>query len=128
MSAWTKDTDAKTDCWERELGNQVRGHITQYEGTDRYCWQAVRGEYRLADIVTGRDAAMAQADATLALPIEEFNALVSAELEENLRKIERQLLAINPTADILPGYHAGYEAGVADTRRRIAQAIELDAG
>ena len=128
MSAWTKDTDAKTDRWERELGHQVRGHIIQYEGTDRYCWQAVRGEYRLADIVTGRDAAMAQADATLALPIDEFNARVSADLEEDLRKIVRNLLVINPTASVLPGYHAGYEAGVVDMRRRVAQAIELDAG
>lgn len=121
---WTQDITAKTDTWDREISHTVYCHVTNYEGTDRYCWQAVRGEYRIADIVTGREAAMAQADATMALSRDEFNAIVSADLTEAMREIERKLLAINPTMSVLPGYHSGFKAGFAHARGLIDLALD----
>lgn len=47
----------------------------------------------------------------MALPIEEFNRRVTAELIDDLRKIERDIMRLSPATDLLPGYHAGYEAG-----------------
>lgn len=124
QEAWKKDAKAETDCWDLEIEERVYGHITQYAGSDRYCWQAVRSDFRLSGIVAGREAAANAAEETLALPIEEFNRRVTAELIDDLRKIERDILRLSPAAEILPGYHAGYEAGAADVRRRITDALD----
>jgi hypothetical protein len=128
ISAWTQDLGAKTDTWTRETDYRTYCRISQYEGSDRYCWQAVRGDHRLADIVTGRAAAMAQADATMALLPDEFNARVTTDLMESLRNIERQLLDLNPTSTLLPGYHTGFEAGFAHAKRLIGEALDSGSG
>jgi len=122
--AWAQDKKADTDCWDLEIGERIYGHITQYAGSERYCWQAVRGDFRLAGIEVGREAAANLAEETLALPVDEFNRRVTVELIDDLRKIERDILRLSPAAEILPGYHAGYEAGASDVRRRIAEALD----
>lgn len=125
QNAWKQNTQAETDQWDWEIADRTYCHITQYAGTDRYCWQTVRSDFRLSGIETGRDAAMTQAEEIMALPIDEFNRRVTVELIDKLREIERDILRLSPSTDLLPGYHAGYEAGAADVRRRIAVAIDL---
>lgn len=118
-TTWQQD-DATPDTWHRRIdGYQTYGYIRQYEGSDSHNWQAVRNGYRLSGIVAGRDAAMAAAEAALAMPIDEFNAWVAIELKETLTRLERDLLSLCPDSQFLPGYHAGYEAGVADTKSKI---------
>jgi len=41
QNAWIQNTKAETDQWDWEISDRTYGHITQYAGTDRYCWQAV---------------------------------------------------------------------------------------
>ncbi|MDT3708135.1 MAG: hypothetical protein ROZ09_15035 [Thiobacillus sp.] len=122
---WKQNLKAETDQWDRIFAERTYCHVTQYSGSDSYCWQTARGDFRLAGVIRGRDAAMRQAEETMALPIDEFNRRVTAELIDDLRKIERDIMRLSPATDLLPGYHAGYEAGAADVKRRIAAAIEL---
>lgn len=129
---WKQDEKADTDQWNLPMDGAAGycyGHISNYAGTNRYCWQAVRGDlrFRLSGIVEGREAAMAKADEALALPIDEFNTIVAGELREKLTELEQQLLFLQPGAQFLPGYHAGYEAGAADVKRKIAEALSEDA-
>jgi hypothetical protein len=116
---WQQDTSAKTDDWQLHIRDGTRCHVTQYEGRDDYCWQVYRNEAYQGGIVIGREAAIAKADEMLALPIEEYNALVADKLKAELREIERKLLKLQPDTDLLPGYNIGYEAGVIDTKRKI---------
>ena len=124
QEAWTQDQTARTDSWDWKIEARTYGYVTQYAGSESYCWQAVRGDFRLAGIEVGRGAAMNRAEETLALPIDEFNQRVTVELINDLRKIERDILRLSPATEILPGYHAGYEAGASDVRRRIAEALD----
>lgn len=126
LDQWERDQSAETDQWRRAFAPRIYCVVTQYSGSDDYCWQAVRGDARLAGVVQGQLAAMNQAEEIMALPIEEFNRRVVSDLMDDLRKIERDILRLSPSADLIPGYHAGYEAGVADVKRRIAAAIDLD--
>jgi len=121
---WKQNLKADTDQWDRVFAERIYCHVTQYSGSDSYCWQTARGDFRLAGVVRGRDAAMQQAEETMALPVEEFNRRVTAELIDDIRKIERDIMRLSPTTELLPGYHAGYEAGTEDFKRRIAAAIE----
>lgn len=127
---WVQNTEHPTDQWDIVisgsiyLDNRIYGHITQYEGSDSYCWQAVRGEDRLSGIAVGREAAMAMAEETLALPVEEFNSRIVAEYVDTLRALEKKILRLSPASDLLPGYHAGYEAGAADIKRRLSTLLE----
>lgn len=125
QNAWKQNTQTDTDQWDWEIADRTYGLITQYAGTDRYCWQAVRSDFRLSGIAVGRDAAISQAEEIMALPVDEFNRRVTVELIDKLREVERDILRLSPSTDLLPGYHAGYEDGVADVRRRIAAAIDL---
>lgn len=122
-SQWVKDDRAATDEWNRQISFRIYGYIHQYPNSNSYCWQAVRGDFRLSAIVDGREAAMAAADSTLALPVQEFNDKVAEELVLELRETERNILLLRPDTCILPGYHAGYEQGMADMKRRIEEAI-----
>ncbi len=122
---WKRNEKADTDQWDRVFAERIYCHVTQYSGSDSYCWQTARGDFRLAGVVRGREAAMEAAEETMALPVDEFNRRVTAELIDDLRKIERDIMRLSPTTDLLPGYHAGYEAGTADTRRRIVAALDL---
>ncbi|MFH2082051.1 MAG: hypothetical protein ABIK08_11270 [Pseudomonadota bacterium] len=122
---WEQDVNADTDTWNRRSATGTRCHISQYAGSDRYFWQTVRGDFRISGAVLGRLAAMNAAEETMALPVEEFNRQVTADLIDDLRRIERDILRLSPNTEILPGYHAGYEAGVADIKRRIEAAIGL---
>lgn len=122
---WIQDPTAPTDKWTRRIEYCVYGYICQYEGSNDYCWQARRGGHVLTGIVEGRDAAMAAADDTLALPVEKFNARVAVELRAQMKQLEKDLLALQPDADLLPGYHAGFEAGAASVRQQIAAVLNL---
>lgn len=126
---WQQDPKADTDQWYLRIdGHDVYGHVSNYAGSDRYWWQVVRGDNRfyVSGIVVGRDAAMAKAVELLAVPLDDFNAIVAGNLREKLFEFEQQLLALQPDSHLLPGYHAGYEAGVAEVKRRIAAAIDGD--
>lgn len=123
---WKQNTKSETDKWDCVIAERAYSHITQYSGSDSYCWQAARDDFRLAGIAEGRDAAMKKAEEIMGLPIEEFNRRVTAELIDDLRKIERDIMRLSPSTDLLPGYHARYEAGATDIKRRIASVIGLD--
>lgn len=128
LTGWTQEPDADTDSWERVIDATTKCKIIQYAGRDDYWWQTTRGEGSLSGIKRGRYTAMDEADAALALPTAEFNARVVAKLIDELRKTERAIVRLAPATEILPGYHAGYEAGMADTRRRIEAALALEDG
>lgn len=128
MNGWTQLPNSDKDDWERYTGAGTYCAITNYAGTDDYCWHAARGEARLYGSMRGREAAMQQADALMALPVEEFNARAVAELIDELRDIEGKILRLAPDINVLPGYHAGFEAGIADTRRKILSALGDDEG
>jgi hypothetical protein len=122
---WTPRAD-RPDILDRGQANNERGYIHEY--AEDCNWQAWRNGYCLSGIVGSLEAAMDMADAMLALPIEEFNARVAVDLREKLRGIECELLRLQPDAALLrlqpdaallPGFHAGYEQGVADTKRKI---------
>lgn len=119
-ATWKQDVSSVTDTWDCKIGPCDHLHISSFSpDSDRYSCQTWRGGFCLSSVVAGREAAMAKAEERLALPIEEFNARVADELFDRLRQIEGELLRLQPNADFLPGYHAGYEAGVADTKRKI---------
>lgn len=123
---WEQDIKADTETWNRRFATGTRCHISQYAGRDMFFWQAVRGDFRISGAVMGRLAAMNAAEEIMALPVEEFNRQVASDLINDLRRIERDILRLSPNTEILPGYHAGFAAGVADVKRRIAAAIDLD--
>ena len=78
---------------------------------------------RLGGIERGLDAAMAACEASIALTDEEFNTRVVADLRQDLARIEKQILAIAPDAAMLPGYHAGFAAGMAKMRDDVLAAV-----
>lgn len=124
-SEWIPREDRPGD-YERRIDATTSCAISNYEGSDDYFWQAVRGDARLHAIARGREVAMQKADEMIALPIEEFNARAVEKLVEDLREIELAIMRLAPSHEILPGYHAGYEAGVADIKRKIAAAIDME--
>lgn len=119
LSEWTKRPGAENDDWERDLGAGTYCAVTQYAGSDDYCWHVHRAGARLHGVIRGREYAMQHADAIMALPVYEFNARAVAKLIDELREIETSILRLAPDAAVLPGYHAGFEDGAADTRRKI---------
>lgn len=122
-NTWKQMPDAATDEWDWVISGDSRCHATQYAGTENYCWQGVRGDFRLSGIVVGREAAMERAEEIIALPIEEFNRRVVVELMAKLHEIERDITRLSPSTDILPGYAAGYEAGISAIKCRISAAM-----
>ena len=108
-SIWNRGSDHRTAC----------GYAHQYDDSKDANWQAWRNGFCLSGIVRGLDAAKAMADEMLALPIEEFNARCAVSLREELKKNELDLLRLQPDTTLLPGFHAGYEQGVLDTKRKI---------
>jgi hypothetical protein len=123
---WTRNDNASTEEWRRNLEAGIYGYISQYAYSETYCWQAVRGDFRLSGLAEGKEAAIQTAEETLALPIDEFNRRVTVNLIGELREVERKIHALSPNMDILPGYQAGFEAGAADIKRRIAAAMDED--
>ena len=119
---WQQDTSDKTDSWRKEVRQDTRCYALQCEGATSYCWQVYRDNFYQGGIIADRDAAMAKADEMLAMPIDEYNALVAIGLKNEMRKLERDLLRLQPNVEILRGYYLGYEAGVADTKRK-AEAV-----
>lgn len=124
-STWQQDTDADTDAWRRRIRSSTYCRIIQYAGTDNYYWATTRNDFRLSGITKGRDSAMADADRHMDMPIESFNSMVAAEMIDKLREIEKDLLRLQPDINLLPGYHAGYEAGAEETRQRVAAVLNL---
>lgn len=121
---WKQDETAPTDEWRRRLASDGGnyGYIHQYESKE-YCWQASRNGYRLAGLKPDRTSAMAAADNALAMPIEEFNAQVAAELKERIRDIEKDLQHLQPDAIFPHGYYSGFEAGQMALRRKIIEVM-----
>lgn len=110
--------------------NVTYGHVHEYHpealGGGSCCWQAVRNRrFRLSGIVSSVGAAQAEAERILALPKEEFNRLVVEDLMNDIKRLERDILALAPEASLLPGYQAGFEAGAADMKRKVAAALEI---
>ena len=103
---------------------EPKGYVAQYEGSKRYNWQAIRGEFRLSGIVEGAATAMEICDVTLALPVEEFNARVAENLIAEMREKEAQILILMPNTTILPGYEAGVMAGYKKARAAVMNFLE----
>lgn len=120
---WKRDHEAATDTRTCRIEDCVLGYISQYPDINRYNWQAIRGQFRLTGIEADSDAAIACAEEALALPIEEFNRLVAKDLIDDFQRIERDILLLSPGTKLLPGYRAGYDAGVADIKRKVASAL-----
>ena len=120
---WVQDHKASKETWNREDGAGGYCYIGKYIGSGGYNWQAWRGEIRLSGSADSREAAMQLADEMIALPVEEFNERGLIDLVDNLRRIEQKIARLSPTASILPGYHTGYEAGLAEAKRRIEQTL-----
>lgn len=121
---WIQRANSETDTWTFEVDKRnIYGYISNYAGTEKYNWQAVRDFKTLSGIVIGREASMVKAEEALALPIEDFIEAIAAELREELYERERKLFALQPCSKYLPGYHVGYEAGAADVKRRIEEVM-----
>ncbi len=121
---WQLDeTETKRATYHKDRYAQRAGYVAQYEGTDSYNWQDIRYGHRLSGIVEGAEAAMAACDASMALSDEEFNARVAATLITELKRLEKELLALQPTTTLLTGYHAGFDAGFAKARESVLAAL-----
>lgn len=126
MPGWEKRPNTEND-WERYLGDGAYCAISQYAGSDDYCWHAVRGEARLHAIAHGREAAMQKAEEAMALSVEEFNDRAVAMLIDEMQKLEKTILRIAPHKQIMAGYQAGFEDGVNAARRKIIDALDASA-
>lgn len=120
---WRHENHDGRDTWGARIDNETRLYVGNYTGTDNWCAQTWRNGNVVSSIETGLDTAKAKAEERLAMPIEEFNAIVAADLKTKLIEIERELLRLIPDARLLPGFHAGYETGVSDTKRKIKAAL-----
>lgn len=123
-AGWIQDTSKDDDWWMLELEPRVYAIIAQSTFDSSYCWQAVRGDYRIVDTEIGREAAAQRAEEALSLPIGEFNNRVAADLIEQLHRLEEKLFALNPKMKSSPGYQVGYADGMAACREKITQALE----
>lgn len=121
---WQRDeSETKRATYHKGRYAQRAGYVAQYEGSDSYNWQDIRYGHRLSGIVNGADAAMAACDASMALSDEEFNARVATTLITELKRLEKELLALQPNTTLLTGYHAGFEAGFAKARESMLAAL-----
>lgn len=124
---WQRDeTDTKRATYHKGRYTRREGYVAQYEGSDSYNWQDIRDGHRLSGIVEGAADAMTACDASMALADEEFKARVAATLVTELKRLEKELLALQPTTALLPGYHAGFEAGFAKARNSVLAALESE--
>lgn len=124
-TTWAQDRADKKDKWDRTDTNGTRGYVRKFEHAYGYFWQAERNDYRLTGSGVDREAAMAKADEAMALPTDEFNRRICENLMIDIRRIERAILQLSPHTDLLPGYHAGYEAGLAHARQLVASALGI---
>lgn len=125
---WTNTSppDAPNSEWWHFYidGINLYGYVSPYErGCKGWNWQAVRGDHRLSGSAETRKEAMECAEWMLSLTAEDFNERVAEGLLDELHIIERKLLRLLPAIDLLPGYAAGYESGVADTKRKIEEVL-----
>ena len=139
VDAKPKRTDMPSTAWKRDetvathevyfLGEPYNsreyGYVGQYAGSNRFNWQAIRGDFRIGGIEEGAAAAMACCEATLALPMEEYNARVADELLRDLSEIEKKLMRIRPSV-LMPGWSAGFDAGYENARNLIINALGAD--
>lgn len=122
---WQRDESETTRAtYHKGRYEQRTGYVSQYEGTDRYNWQDIRFGHRLSGIVYGVYAAMVTCDASMDLSDEEFNARVAANLITELKQFEKELLLLQPTTTLLPGYHAGFVGGYEKARRQVLSVLE----
>lgn len=119
---WTQKPGRPEDTWIAEIPGG-HGYIAEYSPGSDYNWQAWRGAGSISGSAPDRDAAMAAAEAGLAMPIDEFNVLAAASVREDMQRIEKKLIAITGSSDGLPGYAAGFEAGFAAARKKIEEAF-----
>ena len=123
---WVKDANTTDNVWRKNHPSDEHGYVSQYNHTKAFCWQSVRYDHRVSGIAHTLDEAMLKADESLALPIEEFNNMVAERYLKELHEIERKILELKPAQKLLAGYRAGYEDGMAETKAKIAKALNLD--
>lgn len=126
-TTWAQRQDASEETWDRLSEDDGRGYVSKYAGCSGFNWQAIRGEARLSASAPTRVEAMAAADDALAMPIEQFNAAVVAEWVKGIQKLEQQILTLSPGTSLLPGYQAGYAAGLDEALRRVTEALAPEA-
>lgn len=125
---WIQRQGTPTETWERrDKGGKIIAYVSKYAGSDGFNWQAIRGAGHRSESALTREAAMTCADAALAMPIDEFNAAAVAELWEDIQELEQKILALCPGTPLLPGYQAGYAAGLVEARRRVNEALAPEA-
>lgn len=125
---WTKRQNAAEDIWDYlSTDGSARGYVSKYAGSDGFNWQAIRGGERVSGSAPTSQEGMAAADAVLALSIEQFNVLVTGELLKKIQELEQRILSIRPETPLLPGYQAGYAAGLEEARRRVTEALAPEA-
>ena len=122
---WKRDESVTTHAVYYRGGryDNKHGYVSQYAGEDRYNWQDIRGGHRLSSIETGAEAAMAACDASMALSDDEFNARAAAALIDDIMRFEERLIELQPNTTLLPGYHAGFEAGFTKARESVLAAL-----
>lgn len=106
MTEW----EERGDGWlQKTYGPGAVGLVTA-NNSNSWHWQAARGEERLSGNTFSEDMAKQDAEQAMALPIEEFNRQVAEKLTRDIEALAARVIALCPTATVLPGYQAGYEA------------------
>lgn len=127
-TTWIQRQDAPKETWEREdEGGNIIGYVSKYAGSDGFNWQAIRTDARLGGSAPSSPWAMGLADAALAMPIEQFYAAAASELLKEIQELEQKILALCPDTPLLPGFQAGYAAGLEEARRRVTEALAPEA-
>lgn len=125
---WIQRQDAPTETWDwKSEDRSASGYVSKYAGSAGFNWQAIRGDERISGSASTSQEGMAAADAVLALSIEQFNVLATGELLKEIQKLEQRILAIRPDTPWLPGFQAGYAAGLEEARRRVTEALAPEA-
>lgn len=127
-TTWAQRQDATTETWERkDEDGKIIGYVAKYAGSAGFNWQAIRGDERVSGSASTSIEGMAATDTRLALSIEQFNVLVTGQLLKEIQTLEQRILAIRPETPLLPGYQAGYAAGLDEALRRVTEALAPEA-
>ena len=125
-----RDGWIKKEHWNTEayvLADDQRkeeAFVSVYKDRQDCFYKVERGLASLSGIKDSLEQAIDEAERLTDMPIDKFNELAIAALEEELASLERKILNISPTTDILRGYHAGYDAGVKATKQQIINALQ----
>lgn len=118
-TVWTNHSEEKLPTF-RSTNGARNAYVSAYSDhpASAYNWQVYLNEFtdaRLSGSLPGLDDAKVHAEHLMALPDDEFNALIVGVMTEKLNEVAANILKLSPTAQVLPGF----SAGVAAERHRI---------